>query len=90
LTRAKAYLKIDVVSTGKVWPRVMRTYVAKGEEAGGAQSGRGIGLWWTRRTRCWAPGDPGRADADWQRQPSFTPYLDSGDHVVVINGTRFA
>jgi large subunit ribosomal protein L13 len=66
----------------------MSTYVAKGREAEALQQGRN-----------WVVMDAadqvlGRIAARIARvligkdKPSFTPYLDSGDHVVVINAQR--
>ena len=66
----------------------MRTYVAKGEEAealkGGAQwfvvdaKDQVLGRLATKVARMLIGKD----------KPSFTPYLDSGDHVVVINADQ--
>ena len=66
----------------------MRTYVAKGEEAEalktGAQwfvldaKGQVLGRLATKAARLLIGKD----------KPSFTPYLDSGDHVVVINADQ--
>ena len=66
----------------------MRTYVAKGEEAQalkeGAQwfvidaSDKPLGRLATKAARILIGKD----------KPTFTPYLDSGDHVVVINADR--
>jgi large subunit ribosomal protein L13 len=66
----------------------MRTYVAKGEEAQalkeGAQwfvidaSDKPLGRLATKAARILIGKD----------KPSFTPYLDSGDHVVVINADK--
>ena len=66
----------------------MRTYVAKGEEAEalkvGAQwfvvdaKGQVLGRLATKVARLLIGKD----------KPSFTPYLDSGDHVVVINADQ--
>jgi large subunit ribosomal protein L13 len=66
----------------------MRTYVAKGEEAEALKVGANwfvidatdavLGRLATRAARILIGKD----------KPSFTPYLDSGDHVVVINADR--
>jgi large subunit ribosomal protein L13 len=66
----------------------MRTYVAKGEEAQALKEGAAwfvvdatnvvLGRLATRVARILMGKD----------NPSFTPYLDSGDHVVVINADK--
>src|SRR5690242_21944854 len=66
----------------------MRTYVAKGEEAEALKVGANwfvvdatdqvLGRLATRVARLLIGKD----------KPSFTPYLDSGDHVVVINAVK--
>src|SRR5260370_13871715 len=66
----------------------MRTYVAKGEEAEALKEGANwfvvdatdqvLGRLATKVARMLIGKD----------KPSFTPYLDSGDHVVVINADR--
>jgi len=66
----------------------MRTYVAKGEEAEALKMGaqwfvldaknQVLGRLATRAARLLIGKD----------KPSFTPYLDSGDHVVVINADQ--
>ena len=66
----------------------MRTYVAKGEEAEALKTGANwfvvdatnavLGRLATRVARILIGKD----------KPSFTPYLDSGDHVVVINADK--
>ena len=66
----------------------MRTYVAKGEEAEALKTGaqwfvidakdQVLGRLATRAARLLIGKD----------KPSFTPYLDSGDHVVVINANQ--
>src|SRR5437773_3993818 len=66
----------------------MRTYVAKGEEAEALKTGANwfvvdatnvvLGRRATKVTRMLIGKD----------KPSFTPYLDSGDHVVVINADK--
>ena len=66
----------------------MRTYVAKGEEAEGLKVGANwfvvdatnvvLGRLATKVARMLIGKD----------KPSFTPYLDSGDHVVVINADK--
>ena len=66
----------------------MRTYVAKGEEAEALKTGaqwfvidakdQVLGRLATRAARLLIGKD----------KPSFTPYLDSGDHVVVINADQ--
>jgi large subunit ribosomal protein L13 len=66
----------------------MRTYVAKGEEAEALKTGTHwyvvdatnavLGRLATRVARILIGKD----------KPSFTPYLDSGDHVVVINADK--
>jgi large subunit ribosomal protein L13 len=66
----------------------MRTYVAKGEEAEALQVGaqwyvldatdKSLGRLATRAARILIGKD----------KPTFTPYLDSGDHVVVINADK--
>jgi large subunit ribosomal protein L13 len=66
----------------------MRTYVAKGQEAEALKSGaqwfvldatnQVLGRLATRAARILIGKD----------KPSFTPYLDSGDHVVVINADK--
>ena len=66
----------------------MRTYVAKGEEAQALKqganwlvvdaTGQALGRLATRVARILIGKD----------NPSFTPYLDSGDHVVVINADK--
>ena len=66
----------------------MRTYVAKGEEADALRAGNAwyvidatdqvLGRLATRAARILIGKD----------KPSFTPYLDSGDHVVIINADK--
>ena len=66
----------------------MRTYVAKGEEAEALKAGANwfvvdatnqvLGRLATRVARILIGKD----------KPSFTPYLDSGDHVVIINADK--
>src|SRR6266436_2641820 len=59
----------------------MRTYVAKGEEAEALKVGatdQVLGRLATKVARILIGKD----------KPSFTPYLDSGDHVVVINADK--
>src|SRR6201984_1828236 len=66
----------------------MRTYVAKGAEAEALKVGadwfavdaikQALGLFATKIARMLMGKD----------KPSFTPYLDSGDHVVVINADK--
>jgi large subunit ribosomal protein L13 len=66
----------------------MRTYVAKGEEAEALKTGENwfvldatdqvLGRLATRAARILIGKD----------KPTFTPYLDSGDHVVVINAAK--
>ena len=66
----------------------MRTYVAKGEEAQALQAGASwfvvdatdqvLGRLATKVARMLIGKD----------KPAFTPYLDSGDHVVVINADK--
>lgn len=66
----------------------MRTYVPKGEEAEALQVGaqwfvldaadKALGRLATKAARILIGKD----------KPSFTPYLDSGDHVVVINADK--
>ena len=66
----------------------MRTYVAKGEEAEALKtgaawfvvdaSGKALGRLATLVARVLIGKD----------KPSFTPYLDSGDHVIVINADK--
>src|ERR1700739_2213668 len=66
----------------------MRTYVAKGEEAQALKqganwfvvdaTGQALGRLASRVARMLIGKD----------KPSFTPYLDSGDHVVVINADK--
>lgn len=66
----------------------MRTYVAKGEEAEALKAGANwfvldatnqvLGRLATRAARILIGKD----------KPTFTPYLDSGDHVVVINADK--
>ena len=76
------------VSTGKGVTVSMRTYVAKGEEAEALKVGANwfvidatdmvLGRLATKVARVLIGKD----------NPSFTPYLDSGDHVVVINADK--
>src|SRR5881227_3282613 len=76
------------VSTGKGVTIAMRTYVAKGDEAEALKVGANwfvvdatdqvLGRLATRVARVLIGKD----------NPSFTPYLDSGDHVVVINADK--
>ena len=67
----------------------MRTYVAKGEEAEALKVGAN---WFV--VDATEPGFGASGDASVARmligkdKPSFTPYLDSGDHVVVINADK--
>jgi len=71
-----------------VWLNAMKTYVAKGEEAEALKVGaqwfvldatdQALGRLATRAARILIGKD----------KPTFTPYLDSGDHVVVINADR--
>jgi large subunit ribosomal protein L13 len=71
-----------------VWLIAMRTYVAKGEEAQALKEGaqwfvidatdRPLGRLATKAARILIGKD----------KPAFTPYLDSGDHVVVINANK--
>ena len=66
----------------------MRTYVAKGEEAQALKEGaqwfvidatdKALGRLATRAARILIGKD----------KPAFTPYLDSGDHVVIINADK--
>jgi large subunit ribosomal protein L13 len=66
----------------------MRTYVAKGEEAEALKEGaqwfvidatdKALGRLATKAARILIGKD----------KPAFTPYLDSGDHVVVINADK--
>src|SRR3984893_19490202 len=76
------------VSTGKGVTVAMRTYVAKGEEAEALKVGANwfvidatnvvLGRLATKVARMLMGKD----------KPNFTPYLDSGDHVVVINAQQ--
>src|ERR1700675_361326 len=76
------------VSTGKGVTVSMRTYVGKGEEAEALKVGANwividatdmaLGRLATKVPRVFIGKDI----------PSFTPYLDSGDHVVVINADK--
>jgi large subunit ribosomal protein L13 len=76
------------VSTGKGVTVLMRTYVAKGKEAEALKVGPNwfvidatdmvLGRLATQVARILIGKD----------KPSFTPYLDSGDHVVVINADK--
>ena len=76
------------VSIGKGVTVSMRTYVAKGEEAEALKVGANwfvvdatdvvLGRLATKVARMLIGKD----------KPSFTPYLDSGDHVVVINADK--
>ena len=76
------------VSTGKGVTVSMRTYVAKGQEAEALKVGANwfvidatdmvLGRLATKVARILIGKD----------NPSFTPYLDSGDHVVVINADK--
>ncbi|GAC1620173.1 MAG: 50S ribosomal protein L13 [Candidatus Acidiferrum sp.] len=76
------------VYTGKGVTVAMRTYVAKGEEAQALKEGANwfvvdatnvvLGRLATKVARMLMGKD----------KPSFTPYLDSGDHVVVINADK--
>jgi large subunit ribosomal protein L13 len=71
-----------------VWLIAMRTYVAKGEEAEALKVGaewfvidatdQVLGRLATKAARLLIGKD----------KPVFTPYLDSGDHVVVINADK--
>lgn len=81
-------LSLAFVSSGKGVTTDMSTYVAKGREAEALMQGRN-----------WVVVDAanqvlGRVAAQVARvligkdKPSFTPYLDSGDHVVVINAQK--
>jgi large subunit ribosomal protein L13 len=73
---------------GKVWLIAMRTYVAKGEEAEALKEGaqwfvidatdKALGRLATQAARILIGKD----------KATFTPYLDSGDHVVVINADK--
>jgi len=73
---------------GKVWLIAMRTYVAKGAEAEALKVGaqwfvidatdQVLGRLATKAARLLIGKD----------KASFTPYLDSGDHVVVINADK--
>jgi large subunit ribosomal protein L13 len=79
---------LTFVSTGKGVTVAMRTYVAKGEEAEALKVGANwfvvdatnvvLGRLATKVARMLMGKD----------NPSFTPYLDSGDHVVVINADK--
>jgi large subunit ribosomal protein L13 len=79
---------LDFVFTGKGVTVAMRTYVAKGEEAEALKVGaqwfvvdakdQVLGRLATKVARLLIGKD----------KPSFTPYLDSGDHVVVINADQ--
>ena len=41
------------------------------------------------RTLCWASWPARRRDAaDGQDKPTYTPFLDTGDHVIVINAAK--
>lgn len=71
-----------------MWLSAMRTYVAKGDEARALKEGANwyvvdatnqvLGRLATKVARMLIGKD----------KPSFTPYLDSGDHVVVINADK--
>src|SRR5690242_16785538 len=66
----------------------MRTYVAKGEEANALN----VGANWfvldaTKQVLGWMATRAARILIG-KDKPSFTPYLDSGDHVVVINADK--
>src|SRR6201988_2537499 len=66
----------------------MRTYVAKGEEAEALKVGAN---WFAVDTTNGGLGRPATKVARMlmgKDKPSFTPYLDSGDHVVVINADK--
>jgi large subunit ribosomal protein L13 len=77
-----------IVSIAKGVTEGMRTYVAKGEEAQALKQGanwlvvdatdQALGRLATRVARILIGKD----------KPSFTPYLDSGDHVIVINADK--
>jgi large subunit ribosomal protein L13 len=77
-----------IVSTGKGVTEGMQTYVAKGREAEALKAGNSwfvidatdqvLGRLATKAARILIGKD----------KPSFTPYLDSGDHVVIINADK--
>ncbi|HXN23985.1 MAG TPA: 50S ribosomal protein L13 [Candidatus Dormibacteraeota bacterium] len=79
---------LAIVSSGKVWTESMRTYVAKGREAEQLKEGNSwfvvdatdqvLGRLATRVARVLIGKD----------KPAYTPYLDSGDHVVIINADK--
>jgi len=66
----------------------MRTYVAKGEEAEALKTGA---QWYVVDAKDQVLGRLATKVARLligKDKPSFTPYLDSGDHVVVINANK--
>jgi len=66
----------------------MRTYVAKGEEAEALKTGA---QWYVVDAKDQVLGRLATKVASLligKDKPSFTPYLDSGDHVVVINANK--
>lgn len=79
---------LEFVSAGKGVTERMRTYVARGREAEQLKQGNNwfvvdaanqvLGRLATRVARVLIGKD----------KPAFTPYLDSGDHVVVINADK--
>src|SRR2546423_3709551 len=76
------------VSTGKGVTVAMRTYVAKGEEAEALKVGKN---WFVVDATNQVLGRLATKVARMligKEKPSFTPYLDSGDHVVVINADK--
>jgi large subunit ribosomal protein L13 len=72
---------LDFVFTGKGVTVAMRTYVAKGEEAEALKAGA---QWFVVDAKDQVLGRL----LIGKDKPSFTPYLDSGDHVVVINANQ--
>src|SRR3981081_2863905 len=81
-------LRLMFVYIGKGVPVAMRTYVARGEEAQALKDGAN---WYVVDATDVALGRLATKVARMligKDKPSFTPYLDSGDHVVVINADK--
>src|SRR6202171_1418393 len=66
----------------------MRTYVAKGEEAEALKEGANWFVVDATDQGLGRLGTKGGGVLIGKDKPSFTPYLDSGDHVVVINADK--
>ena len=63
----------------------MKTYSARPADIQRA------GCWWTPRARRWGGSRPrSRRCCKGKHKPIYTPHIDTGDHVVVINASKVA